>query len=149
LELATGSLQRFIDNASNPEWSPDGSRVVFVSYRREAPGNADIFLADADGSEPRAIVDTGADDYYPSWSPDGTSIAFTSRAHEGDQDVFVVDASGGHLRNLTIDSRNSDETYGWTPGGRILFLSDRSRTGGTFLYFMGPDGSNVRLAQIL
>jgi WD40-like Beta Propeller Repeat len=149
LELATGSLRQFIDNASNPEWSPDGSRVVFVSYRREAPGNADIFVADTDGSELHAIVDTGADDYYPTWSPDGTSIAFTSKAHEGDQDVFVVDVSGGRLRNLTAGSPDSDETFGWTPGGQILFLSDRSRTGGTFLYFMGPDGSNVRLAQIL
>lgn len=149
LELATGSLQRLVDNASNPGWSPNGSRVVFVSYRREAPGNADIFVADTDGSELHAIVDTGADDYYPSWSPDGSMIAFTSRAQGGDQDVFVVDVSGGRLRNLTAGSPDSDETFGWTPGGQILFLSDRSRTGGTFLYFMGPDGSNVRLAQIL
>lgn len=148
-DLATGSLQRLVDNASNPGWSPDGSRVVFASYRREAPGNADIFVADADGSELRPIVDTGADDYFPSWSPDGSMIAFTSRAGGGDQDVFVVDVSGGRLRNLTAGSPYSDETFGWTPGGQILFLSDRSRTGGTFLYFMGPDGSDVRLAQIL
>jgi Tol biopolymer transport system component len=149
LELATGSLRPFADNASNPEWSPDGSQVAFVSYRREAPGNADVFVADANGSEGRAIVDTGADDYYPSWSPDGSMITFTSRAHEGDQDVFVVDASGGPLRNLTAGSPDSDEAYAWTPSGEILFLSDRSRTGGTFLYFMQPDGSGVRLAQIL
>jgi Tol biopolymer transport system component len=149
LELATGSLRRLLDNASNPGWSPDGSRLVFASYRREAPGNADIFVAGADGSEPRPIVDTGADDYYPSWSPDGSMIAFTSKAGGGDQDVFVVEVSGGRLRNLTAGSPDSDETFGWTPGGQILFLSDRSRTGGTFLYFMGPDGSNVRLAQIL
>jgi Tol biopolymer transport system component len=149
LELATGSLQPFVENASNPEWSPDGSRVVFVSYRREAPGNADIFVASADGSKQHAIVDTGVDDYYPSWSLDGSSIVFTSRAHGGDQDVFVVDASGGHLRNLTRDSPDADESYGWTPGGKILFLSDRSHTGGTFLYFMDPDGSDPRLVQIL
>jgi Tol biopolymer transport system component len=149
LELATGSLQPFLDNASNPEWSPDGSRVVYVGYRREAPGNADIFVADADGSQPQAVIDTGNDDYFPSWSPDSSEIAFTSRVDGDDQDVFVVDVSGGHLRNLTADSPDSEETYGWTPGGRILFLSDRSRTGGTFLYFMDPDGSDVRLAQIL
>jgi Tol biopolymer transport system component len=149
LELATGSLQPFLDNASNPEWSPDGSRVVYVSYRPEAPGNADIFVADADGSKPQAIVDTGYDDYFPSWSPDGSMIAFTSKVHGGDRDVFVVDVSGGPLRNLTADSPDSEDTFRWTPGGRILFLSDRSRTGGTFLYFMDPDGSDVRLAQIL
>jgi Tol biopolymer transport system component len=149
LELATGSLQPIFDNASNPEWSPDGSRIVYVSYRREAPGNADIFVADADGSEPQAVVDTGYDDYFPSWSPEGSEIAFTSRVDGGDEDVFVVDVSGGHLRNLTTDSSDSEETYGWTPSGRILFLSDRSGTGGTFLYFMDPDGSDVRLAQIL
>lgn len=149
LELSSGALQRFAENSSNPVWSPDGSHVAFVSYRAEAPGNADVFVANADGSEPRAIVDTGADDYFPSWSPDGSMIAFTSRAHGGDQDVFVVDVSGGRLRNLTTGSPDSDETYGWTPGEQILFLSDRSRTGGTFLYFMDPDGSDVRLAQVL
>jgi Tol biopolymer transport system component len=149
LELATRSLRPFLDNASNPEWSPDGSRVVYVSYRQEAPGNADIFVVEADGSDPQAVVDTGYDDYFPSWSPEGSKIAFTSRTNRGDQDVFVVDVSGRHLRNLTADSSASEETYRWTPGGRILFLSDRSRTGGTFLYFMDPDGSDVRLVQIL
>jgi len=108
-----------------------------------------VFVANSDGSERHAIVDTGSDDYYPEWSPDGTRVSFTSRVHGGDEDVFVVGVSGGGLRNLTADSPGSDSTYGWTKSGRILFLSDRSRTGGTFLYFMDPDGSDVRLAQIL
>jgi len=149
LDPASGTLEPFAENASNPEWSPDGSHVAFVSYRTEAPGNADVFVANSDGSEPHAIVDTGSDDYYPEWSPDGTRVSFTSRMHGGDEDVFVVGVSGGGLRNLTADSLGSDSTYGWTKSGRILFLSDRSRTGGTFLYFMDPDGSDVRLAQIL
>jgi Tol biopolymer transport system component len=149
LELSTDSLQRFAENSSNPVWSPDGSHVAFVSYRPEAPGNADVFVSNADGSEPSAIIDTGSDDYYPEWSPDGRRIAFTSRAHGGDEDVYVAGVSGGGLRNLTADSSGSDSTYGWTSSGTILFLSDRSRTGGTFLYFMHPDGSEVHLAQIL
>jgi Tol biopolymer transport system component len=114
LDLATGSFELFAGNASNPEWSPDGSQVAFVSYRREDPGNADIFVANADGSEARAVIDTGSDDYFPSWAPDGTSITFTSRAHGGDEDVFVADVSGEGLRNLTVDSSHSDETLGWT-----------------------------------
>jgi Tol biopolymer transport system component len=149
LDLATRELEPFVRNASNPTWSPDGTQVAYVSYRHDEPGNADIFVAESDGTHPRAIIDTGSDDYYPVWSPDGQQISFTSRVHDGDEDVFIADLRGHHIHNLTPDWWGSDETYGWTSSGRILFLSDRSRTGGTFLYFMDTDGSDVRLTEIL
>lgn len=149
LDLDTGKMRRFLENASNPEWSPDGRRQVFVSFRRDDPGDADIFVADADGNDARPVIDTGGDDFFPVWSPDGRWLAFTSRTERGDKDVFVARAAGGGVRNLTADSRDEDETLGWTPTGQILFLSDRAQMGGTFLYFMQRDGSNVRLAKIL
>ena len=53
---------------------------------------------------------------------------------------------GGGVTNLTATSRDRDTSVSWAPDGHILFLSNRSHTGGTFLYFMNPDGSDVRLA---
>lgn len=143
LDLDTGAVRPFLENASNPRWSPDGRDLAFVSFRPDAPGNADIFVAEADGSHVRPVIDTGGDDFFPDWSPDGRWIAFTSESHRGDNDVFVARADGSEVRNLTAGSPGQDSSAGWTPQGQILFLSDRSELGGTFLYFMDRDGSDV------
>lgn len=52
---------------------------------------------------------------------------------------------GSGLRILTPDHDGYDEPILWAPERDILFLSDRSETGGVFGYLMRPDGSNIRL----
>jgi Tol biopolymer transport system component len=49
-----------------PAWSPDGTRIAFVSYR---DGNPEIYVMNADGSNPARLTDNPASDYSPSWSP--------------------------------------------------------------------------------
>ena len=145
-EFATGELRPFLRNAYNPAWSPDGRQVAFTGIRRSEPASVDVFVADADGSDRRLVVDTGFDDLFPIWSTDGDRLAFASEIHGGDLDVFVVGVDGSDLTILTEDHAGYDEPILWAPETDILFLSDRAGVGdGIFGYLMRPDGSDVRL----
>jgi Tol biopolymer transport system component len=61
----------------------------------------------------------------PSWSPDGTQIAFTSDRDGGDLDIFIMDADGSGVIQLTSSSADDYDPF-WLPGGEeIAFVSDR------------------------
>ena len=49
-----------------PSWSPDGSKIAFVSFR---DGNDEIYVMDADGSNQSRLTSNSADDWFPSWLP--------------------------------------------------------------------------------
>jgi TolB protein len=109
-----------------PEWSPDATRIVFVSNR---DGHFRLYLADADGSNATALTNppAGSNDFAPSWSRDGKRIAFERRPKSGDRyNLFLTNADGSSLRQLT-HRRSFDGTPSWSPDGRILFVSDRGR----------------------
>lgn len=126
-----------------PDWSPDGTRIVF--QRRIFDGriykSPDIFVMNADGSNLRNLTDHPAYDGHPAWSPDGTKIAF-STDRDGNWEIYVMDASGKNLRNLT-NHPASDDSPAWSPDGtKIVFVSDRD--GFPALWVMNSDGSNPR-----
>lgn len=144
-DVDDANLEPFLEGAFNAMWSPDGEAIAFAAFSPDQPGDADIFVADAEGRHRRLVVDTGFDDASPVWSPDGRRLAFASEVQGGDLDVFVVNIDGSGLRILTPDHDGYDEPFLWGPRGDILFLSDRNDIGGVFGYLMDPDGSNVRL----
>ena len=57
----------------NPDWSPDGSRLVFTSDR---DGGLEIYMMNADGSGTIQLTDDDVDNGAADWSPDGTRIVF-------------------------------------------------------------------------
>jgi len=50
----------------SPSWSPDGTKIVFVSFRN---GNVEIYVMDADGMNPTNLTNNETSDFIPSWSP--------------------------------------------------------------------------------
>jgi TolB protein len=99
----------------NPAWSPDGQQIVFASARH---GNQEIFIMNADGSNPRQITDSRGMKDFPSWSPDGKYIAFT---HGG---ISVIETSGANLRPITT-SNLMDICPTWSPDGQYVACSSR------------------------
>ena len=59
----------------HPAWSPDRTKIVFVSNRT---GNRDIWMMDSDGGNKKQLTIDRACDWLPAWSPDGKKIAFVS-----------------------------------------------------------------------
>src|ERR1035438_7489014 len=67
----------------------------------------DIWVANENGADVQRITDHKARDIYPRFSPDGSTIAFSSN-REGNDDVFVVPATGGKPRQLTFHNAADD-----------------------------------------
>ncbi len=106
---------------NSPRFSPDGSRIVFVSRR---DGATELWTANADGSEPRKLTSLEANTGSPKWSPDGRWIAFDSTA-EGNAHVYVIAAGGGPARRLTTEP-SKEIMPSWSHDGQwIYFASDR------------------------
>jgi hypothetical protein len=77
----------------NPQWSPDGRRLVFDSTR---DGNFEVYAMNADGSGPVRLTDHPAIDANPSFSPDGRLVLFDSDRERRDvRDLYTVSAGGG------------------------------------------------------
>jgi Tol biopolymer transport system component/DNA-binding winged helix-turn-helix (wHTH) protein len=125
-----------------PQFSPDGSKIVFQSARS---GSSEVWVANADGSDPVQLTSHIGMSGTPRWSPDGKFIAFDSRPNEHSH-IFVVPAMGGSARQLT-DGNFEDSVPSWSRDGRwIYFTSNRV---GTWQLFKVPDqrGESIQVTK--
>ncbi len=123
-------------------FDPAGDRIAYVSDR---DGNAEIYVMNADGSDPRRLTQSPASDAAPAWTPDGQRIVYASSAADsgsGTYHIWVMNADGSDRRQLTKGPQ-SDFQPAVSPDGRtIAFTTDR---GGNYdIYLMDLDGSNQR-----
>ena len=79
LDLATGNVTQLTSGRNHhdqhPKWSPDGTRISFISSRG---GSFDLWMMNADGTNVQRLTDHPAADYDPIWAPDGQSLIFSS-----------------------------------------------------------------------
>ncbi len=106
-----------IGDACDPTTPPPPGLIVFTSNR---DGNNEIYVMDANGSNPTRLTNNTANDQQPAWSADGTKIAFISD-RDGNQEVYVMDANGFNQTRLT-NNTELDVTPAWSPNGlKIAF----------------------------
>ena len=92
-----------------PDWSPDGRRVVYASYRDDA---IELRLLDLATGESAPLVANGAVQLEPRWSPDGRRLAFTSTLYEGRWHVFVAAVDGATGRAERSSGSREDHDSG-------------------------------------
>ena len=136
----------------DPAWSPDGSKIAFVS-NRDAPVDAtyansyDIYVTNADGTgEPIRITNQPGNESDPNWSPDGSKLLYVSTADTpafpnpgGDAEIYAMNPDGTGVSRLT-DNTAFDSTPDWSPDGKGIALSS-NRDGKRAIYKMNADGS--------
>jgi len=113
-------------NDTDPQWSPDSSRIAFVSDRtgQEFDGghNTDVWVIPASGGTLAKISDHAFEDDLPRWSPDGQQIVFAGRTTRREfPKLYIADAKGGASSRLVVD--NLDLIPGglrWGPGPKSL-----------------------------
>jgi Tol biopolymer transport system component len=144
------------DNEAAPAWSPDGSRLAFVS----GPSPRHLWVINADGSGRKQITNNaylyGEGDRHPSWSPDGERIFFTRDLEPAAgnclrdfcDEIFRVNADGSGLTQITHDIANETSPEMSPNGDKIVFTKtlcepmfpppSRCPVG---IYLMNPDGT--------
>lgn len=133
----------------DPAYSADGTQISFdQDTGPSAPTVHGIFIANADGSNPRRVTTgirtTQAFDTQSQWSPDGKRLVFMSVKNGKQAAIFVVNIDGTGLKRLTpwsLDAGNPD----WSPDGRqILYNPYWDPHPGKFsnIFSMRPDGSH-------
>ena len=109
---------------ANPQFSPDGRQIVFETDRTGTKG---IWLAEADGSNPRPLfVDEARPAGSPRWSPDSRRVVFDANT-DGQSEIFVMNAAGGPPLRLTNDPAG-DIVGAWSADGQWVYFRS-SRTG--------------------
>jgi Tol biopolymer transport system component len=112
-----------------PEWSPDGTLIVFAQ-------NGSITTIDADGGGERRLTSGSPRDNAPAWSTDGTWIAFDREAGGGSTDIWVMAADGSAEHNVTEDPEETGGAPDWSPDGSRIVYQRRGQ-----LWMMNADGS--------
>lgn len=160
VEIASGKVRQLTQgdfDDADPAWSPDGTKIVFVSNRTDNPDgnrNTDLWLVDAsdEAREPEKLTQSGSADESPVWSPDGRSIAYTST----DPEVMPVYAIP-QLTTIDIDLREPKRldalaeiqvfSHRYTPDGRTLLAITEDHGEQNLVSVDTANGSVIRLIE--
>jgi TolB protein len=114
IEVANGRrtpFATFEGTNSGGVFSPNGQSVAMTL---SSPGNAEIFISDSEGRNPRRLTRNNSLEATPSWSPDGSRLVFTSD-QPGRPQLFEINVSGGPMRRIPTNISGYCAEPAWNP----------------------------------
>jgi TolB protein len=121
-----------------PSFSPDGKRICFRRVVDEpgyqwdltlSPRNSEVFVMNADGTNPVNLTKNAAYDGWPAWSPDGRKIVFSSNragpANIGQ--LYIINPDGTGLQKIT-DGPGSFVQPSWSRDGKKIYAHQHWET---------------------
>ena len=122
----------------SPAWSPDGTKVAYVSFEKKKPI---VYVQNLVTRARTIVANFKGSNSAPSWSPDGNTLA-VALSKDGHTQVYTVSADGSNLRRVS-NSTGIDTEPQWSADGQsIYFTSDRS--GGPQIYRMSAGGGDAK-----
>jgi TolB protein len=134
VQLALSSNEPII----SPSWSPDGTKVAYVSFEQKKPV---IYVQNLITRQRTVIANERGSNSAPSWSPDGSRIAL-ALSKTGNTQVYIANSNGGGIRRISNSSGIDTEPQFSADGQSIYFTSDRS--GGPQVYRMSVNGGDAQ-----
>ena len=126
-----------------PSWSPDGSKIAFLTYGDDV--NFILWTVNVDGSGLTELTPgAGSYPYQPAWSPDGSAIAFVGPG-TGGSDLWIINADGSGATQLT-DLPDETEAPVFSPDGSLIAFAEQDygvQQRANALYVVRPDGTDL------
>jgi TolB protein len=122
----------------SPAWSPDGTRVAYVSFENKKPI---IFVHSLATGKRQVVANFKGSNSAPAWSPDGRRLAIVL-TKDGNSQLYTINTDGSGLQRLSSSSGIDTEPRYSPDGSTIYFTSDRG--GSPQIYRIGANGGDVQ-----
>jgi serine/threonine protein kinase/Tol biopolymer transport system component len=128
------------DGACQPAWSPDGTKILFISPcsgKEDQYPNATIYIINSDGSgSAEPLISRIGGVFDPDWSV--TGIVFTALENRRAQ-IFLASPDAATVTRLS-ETVSGDSQPSWAPDGERLAFVNTSRSGRPTIYWMTKEG---------